>query len=168
MGVSIDTSKRKTFNVDLNIVPFIDLMSCLTAFLLVTAAWVNIASVDVKPRGKTRDMPERECDTADCIYLSVLVEPDAIWIGQSRTNELDKIPNTSTGPDYQRLGERLKDIKKQPQWSDKDQIEIAVNSTAAHPISYQVMVAAMDTAVASGFRDVGITDPDGLATRPQI
>jgi biopolymer transport protein ExbD len=168
MGVSIDTSKRRTFNVELNIVPFIDLMSCLTAFLLVTAAWVNIASVDVKPRGKTRDMPSRDCDTADCIFLSVLVEPDAIWIGQSRTNELDKIPSTSSGPDFKRLGERLEDIKKQPQWSDHDQIEIAVYSTTAHPMSYQAMVAAMDTAVGAGFRDVGITDPDGLTTRPQI
>jgi len=36
MGAAIDTGgNKKSFDVELNIVPFIDLMSCLTAFLLV-------------------------------------------------------------------------------------------------------------------------------------
>ena len=81
--MAVDLSKHKGVNVELNIVPFIDLMSCLTAFLLVTAAWVNTAALDVRPQGKARD--GKPCDTDECVYLSVLVEPEAIWVGQSRT-----------------------------------------------------------------------------------
>ena len=49
MGAALGTGDKKSVNVDLNIVPFIDLMSCLTAFLLVTAVWVNIAQINIAP-----------------------------------------------------------------------------------------------------------------------
>jgi biopolymer transport protein ExbD len=165
--MALDLNKRKGLNVELNIVPFIDLMSCLTAFLLVTAAWVNTAALDIRPQGKARE-GGKECDEADCMYLSVLVEPEAIWVGQSRINELDRIPTTASGPDFAKLGERLRELKKIRYYADMDQIEVAVESTGRKPMSYQSMVAAMDTAVASGFRDVGISDPYSLRTRPTL
>src|SRR5262245_42438925 len=165
--MALDLSKRKGWNVELNIVPFIDLMSCLTAFLLVTAAWINTAALDIRPQGKSRE-GGRECDQADCMYLSVLVEPDAIWVGQSRINELDRIPTTASGPDFAKLGERLRELRKLRYYSDMQQIEVAVESSRARPMSYQSMVAAMDTAVAAGFRDVGISDPNSLTTRPTL
>ena len=34
MGASVGTGEGKSSNIELNIVPFIDLMSCLVAFLL--------------------------------------------------------------------------------------------------------------------------------------
>ena len=48
-------SDKRSVNVDLNIIPFIDLMSCLVAFLLVTAVWVNTARLDTKPVGRGGD-----------------------------------------------------------------------------------------------------------------
>jgi biopolymer transport protein ExbD len=52
MGAVIDSGNdRKNHNVDLNIVPYIDLMSCLTAFLLVVAVWIDIAQITIQPRG---------------------------------------------------------------------------------------------------------------------
>jgi biopolymer transport protein ExbD len=50
MGAAVGTGDgKKSVNVELNIVPFIDLMSCLTAFRLVTAVWVNIAQINIQP-----------------------------------------------------------------------------------------------------------------------
>ena len=68
MGASVGTGEGgKSVNVELNIVPFIDLMSCLTAFLLVTAVWVNIAQINIQPKGKTRDTAsvQQDCITID-------------------------------------------------------------------------------------------------------
>ena len=42
-------------------------------------------------------------------------------------------------------------------------LEIAALSTNAHPISYQSLVLAMDTAMKAGYPDVGVTDPSSLA-----
>src|SRR5476649_1311775 len=89
MGASVGTGDKKSVNVELNIVPFIDLMSCLTAFLLVTAVWVNIANLHPKVEGKAREGIK---DTEEP-KLSVLIEADDIWIGVSRVDEFQRIPN---------------------------------------------------------------------------
>jgi biopolymer transport protein ExbD len=41
-------------------------------------------------------------------------------------------------------------------------VEVAAASTTAHPIEYQQLVAAMDTAVRAGYPRVGVTDPQTL------
>jgi len=49
MGVSVDTGGKgrgKAQNVDLNLVPFIDFLSCLLAFLMMTAVWSEISSIE--------------------------------------------------------------------------------------------------------------------------
>src|ERR1700712_1452786 len=91
MGASVGTGDKKSVNVELNIIPFIDLMSCLTAFLLVTAVWVNIAQINIQPKGKTRDTSNVQKDD-DTVVLSVLVQADRIWVGLSRVNEFQEIP----------------------------------------------------------------------------
>ena len=56
MGAAVGTGEeggRKSVNVELNIVPFIDVMSCLTASLLITAVWVNIAQINIQPKART-------------------------------------------------------------------------------------------------------------------
>jgi biopolymer transport protein ExbD len=167
----IDTGDdKKGRNVELNIIPFIDLMSCLTAFLLVTAVWVHNAQLPISPKGKKiggdpcMDTPE-VCDQPK---LSVLVEPDRVWLGVSRVNEFEQIPNVAGKPDWERIEQRLKAQKASSFFTDRTDIEVAANSTASAPVSYQTLVAAMDVAVKVGFSDVGLTDPQGLSARPTM
>jgi biopolymer transport protein ExbD len=170
MGAAVGTETgKKTVNVEINIVPFIDLMSCLTAFLLVTAVWVNIAQLNVQPKGKTPDGPKCDGDECDDPKLSVLVESDKIWIGVSRVNDFEQIPNTAAGaPDWVRLEERLRFQKKSAFFEHKTSIEVAADSTKAQPIAYSDLIAAMDTAVKAGFVDVGLTDAHGLSAYPHM
>ena len=90
MGAAVGADDKKSVNVELNIVPFIDLMSCLTAFLLVTAVWVNIAQINIQPKGKSRDQQIREIEE-ERVTLSVLIQADRIWLGRSRINEFPSI-----------------------------------------------------------------------------
>ena len=55
MGASVGTNSAGSVDVELNVVPFIDLMSCLTAFLLVSAVWSSFAQISIKPKGLGRD-----------------------------------------------------------------------------------------------------------------
>ena len=68
MGQAIGTGDKKSVNVELNIVPFIDLMSCLTAFLLVTAVWVNLASVKNEPAGKAKSYEDWRKEFAGWLF----------------------------------------------------------------------------------------------------
>ena len=168
MGAAVGTDGKGSVNVELNIVPFIDLMSCLTAFLLVTAVWVNIAQINIQPKGKTRDQSNVDPED-DKVTLSVLVQSDKIWVGLSRVNEFQDIPKLATGDhDWDKFETTIKQHKTSAFFSDRADIEVAAESTIQSPVKYQDVIRAMDVAVKVGFIDVGLSDPAGLAARPQL
>ena len=167
MGAAIGTGDKKSVNVELNIIPFIDLMSCLTCFLLITAVWVNIAQLNIQPKGKTRDQAQVQQDD-EHVTLSVLVQSDKIWVGLSRVNEFQEIPKKAEDQDWDKLESTLKDHKASAFFTDRADIEIAAESTTAAPVKYQDIIHAMDLAVKVGFIDVGLSDPQGLAARPSL
>ena len=70
-----------------------------------------------RPRAPTWDLPSTSCCApgqpcldGDCAEprLSVLIDPDEIWVGVSRVNEFQKIPRTAAGHDWAKLEETLK------------------------------------------------------------
>jgi biopolymer transport protein ExbD len=168
MGAAVGTGDGgKSVNVELNIVPFIDLMSCLTAFLLITAVWVNIAQINIQPKGKNRDTSQVQQDD-EHVTLSVLVQSDRIWVGLSRVNEFQEIPMKADEHDWEKFETTLKEHKASAFFADRSDIEVAGESTTQAPVSYQDVIHAMDAAIKVGFLDVGLTDPAGLAARPQM
>lgn len=54
-GVPATARGRRALDATLNLVPFIDLLSCCIAFLLITAVWTTIARVDVATSGTSAD-----------------------------------------------------------------------------------------------------------------
>ena len=88
MGAAIDTGgDKKSVNVHLNIVPFIDLMSCLTAFLLVTAVWSNLAQISIKPKGVARETPDLPPEEELVRASHPSSRRGVIYVGLSRIQE---------------------------------------------------------------------------------
>ena len=145
------TQQKGSVNIELNIIPFIDLMSCLTAFLLVTAVWINMANVRNQQAGKqASDIPSKEHPT-----IAILLDRDSIQVSQSPSGQGAEL----AAGDWDKLETTLKSF----QGTDPQRVEIAALSTNAHPINYQSLVIAMDTAIKAGYPDVGVTDPSSLA-----
>ena len=169
MGAAIGAGDKKSVNVDLNIVPFIDLMSCLTAFLLVTAVWVNIAQLDLKPKGKSRD-PSQIKEDEEKVVLSVLIQPDSIWLVQSRIGEQQQIPRTGDPTVYWgTFSSSLAELKKSAFFVDRTDMELAAESISNdQKVVYQDLIYAMDIAKKTGFADIGLTDRDGLTAKPTL
>ena len=163
MGAAIDTGDKKSVDVHLNIVPFIDLMSCLTAFLLVTAVWSNLAQITIKPKGIARQA-EKTLDEEEPVRASILIQENTIWVGLSRINDFRQIPKTADTYEWKGLSELLKEHKESSYFQDRDDIEIA----AEDKVEYQVIISTMDTAISAGFIDVGLADPASLSARPQL
>jgi biopolymer transport protein ExbD len=160
MGASIDTGNdKRSVDVHLNIVPFIDLMSCLTAFLLVTAVWTNLAQISIKPRGVGGTQEEQP----QAIQASILIQENTIWVGLSRINEFRQVKKEGEEYDWAALREVLVEHKEN-HFQDRESIEVA----AEDAIPYESIIAVMDTAVDAGFKDVGLADPASLSARPQL
>ena len=81
MGAAVGTDDKKSVNVDVNIVPFIDLLSCLTAFLLVTAAWTKIAALPIAPEARAAYLQRRI--VRDLARLAAGFELAAPWPADS-------------------------------------------------------------------------------------
>jgi biopolymer transport protein ExbD len=152
MGQSLGTQEKGSVNVELNIVPFIDLMSCLAAFLLITAVWTNLSRIENEPAGKQRgERPDRETPPK----LAILIESDQILVSASPSGEARRVGAF----DWPGLEDALREFKTP---GELPAVEIAAESTNDHPIAYQQLIAAMDTAVKVGYPRVGVTDPTSL------
>lgn len=168
MGASLGASGGKgSVDVELNIVPFIDLMSVLASFLLATAVWVDNAQLDIKPRGKNRESQPIE-NVEEKQTLSVLIQSDRVWIGVTG-GDFQTVDKGSDGNfDWDDFEAKLKAHKESVYFSDRTDMEIAAESTDTAKVSYQDLIAAMDRAKVVGFIDPGISDPAGLSVRPQL
>ena len=164
MGASVGAEQGKSVNVELNIVPFIDLMSCLTAFLLVAAVWVNIAQVPATPTGRNRDGGE----APETPKLSLLVQADQLWLGVSRVNDVTRIARVDGEHDWEALAVELARQRAPGAFfADDSHLELAAESTTGAVVPYRDVVHAMDIAIAAGFKNVQLTDARGLSARPE-
>lgn len=163
MGAAIDTGDKKSVDVHLNIVPFIDLLSCLTAFLLVTAVWSNLAQISIKPKGIGRQT-EKTLEEEEPVRASILIQENLIWVGLSRVQDFRQVKKVGEDYDWNGLRTTLDEFKKTSYLADREDIEIA----AEDKIMYQTIITTMDTAISAGFRDVGLADPESLSARPQL
>jgi biopolymer transport protein ExbD len=167
MAGAIDTgdsgsSGKKETNVELQIIPFIDLMTVLTAFLLVTAVWTNLAQISIKPKGIGRDS-EKILEEEPPANISVLLTKSDIWVGVSGlAGDRRQIKNLSeTEYDWAGVEEVLAELKEDSRFIRRIDIELA----AEDEVSYEQIIAGMDSAIATGFRDVGFVDPQSLSVR---
>ena len=140
--------RRKAVDADLNLVPYIDLLTCMVAFLLITAVWSHLARLEVKQRGQTEDESEIEPPTK----LEIVVHRDGFTLIADRDQKpLPKRPD-GDALDYERLGVELRAFKGLH--PDKPDVEVA----SEDEIAFDTIIRTMDVALASGFPDVSLVD----------
>ena len=147
MGVSVEGGKGrgKGMMVDLNLVPFIDFMSCLIAFLMIAAVWTQIASLDVEQSVSNEppvDPPPQ--DTPPVPPLTVHVKADGHWIGR-KVEEGVQVPKDGDKYDYKKLEELMaKDH------TDLPAEEMVVINTD-DGVAYEEMVQVLDLSRKIGY-----------------
>ncbi len=156
MGVSVGNDGGGGVDVEINVVPFIDLMSCLTAFLLVTAVWSQFAQINIRPKGLSKAPTEKMDEDLD-VHAGVLLTANEIWVGHS-AGDRRQVSNTGDGYDWESLEEILAEYKEMPAFDDRYEIEIG----AEDDVMYQTVIDAMDSALAKGFIDLGYVDPASM------
>ena len=152
--------KPKEYNVNINFTPFIDLLSSVTVFLLVTAVWTHYSQINIQPKGLGRDA-EDVLQEEEPITASILITENEIWAGLSIGERIQIRNPTADRHDWQGLEEVLSEFIEMSAFDDRSDIEVA----AEDRVHYQAVITTMDTAIIAGFDDIGFVDPASLTVK---
>jgi len=138
-------SGKKPLDAELNLVPFIDLLSCCISFLLITAVWTQIAGLQVASSGGP---PEPQPKQESTIEVRLLLNDKGYQLMMAGAS-LD-IPKVNGGFDRRTLAEKLKTLKT----SLPDQSAITVQPEDT--VAYADLVETVDTAMGEQLRNVTV------------
>lgn len=146
MERSGSSGRGRNTNVDLNLVPFIDLMSVLITFLLISAVWTQVSMIQLGASFlspiDTEQNDYKPPPHEDLILkLDVLASGYVLKIG----TETKPIPKKNNAYDLITLATELTKVKKM--YPAKGGIKISI----ADDIIYEFVIAVMDTGLKSGF-----------------
>ena len=85
MSVSVDTGGKggkKALNAELNLVPYIDLLTCMVAFLLITAVWTQLARLQTQQKGQGQAGEETPPEIQVKVVILVNQEGFNLVVGQ--------------------------------------------------------------------------------------
>ena len=132
---------------ELNLTPYVDLMSTLIVFLLMTAVWNQISVLSTDTGGVTSsDSPANDPNR---VNLSLTVMPAYVELAENQT--LTRIPHMSGKIDRQKLGDFLKS------WKIKYPTRTDVILNTDNSVTYRMLITAFDELVGNEFSDVGVS-----------
>lgn len=123
---------RRSVDAPLNMVPMIDLLASMIAFLLMTAVWVHVGQVQatqpVSPSSEPTIVTPAE-------HLTVALSPDSVRVGATAADAVTVAGRT-------RRIERLRELLLRRHQAAPHLREVWIQSDGA--VSYQDVVEAMD------------------------
>ncbi len=145
-----DSRGGRTSNVDVNIVPFIDLMSVLIIFLLITAVWTQVSMIQIGSSvygQKSKDEAVQPPPRAEIPFkLDIIASGYNILIGKQVIN----IPKSGADYNIEKLKTEVKKIKEM--YPEKVDAIIDMNDQLA----YGNLIEGMDALLDSGFPEISI------------
>ena len=135
------TGGKKAVDFNLNLVPFIDLMSAMISFLLITAVWTQVAKIDVK---QTLNLPSEDQPPPppeeEKLNLTVLVKSTGYSV-QKKGAVFKEIEKKGDEYDTATLSETLKQVRAEH--PDNEDIQV----TCEDKVPYQQLISVMDIAL---------------------
>jgi biopolymer transport protein TolR len=140
---------KKALDANLNLVPFIDLLSCCISFLLITAVWTQIAGLQVASSGGPPDSEKKQEQTID-VKLMLSDKGYSLTMAGAAI-EIPKVAKEGAQAfDFKTLGEKLKTLKA----SLPDQNAITVQPEDA--VAYEDLVSTVDACLGQQLRNVTV------------
>ena len=134
----------RNLNHDLNLVPFIDLLTVCITFLIMTAVWTQLSSLKVDQAISDPNADPVEQDTPPVPPLTVHVRSDGLWMGR----------NIEQGKNYNKVGEDYDwETLKQDFATDREAYpeETQVVIVTDDGVDYEFMVKALDISRQHGY-----------------
>jgi biopolymer transport protein ExbD len=143
---------------ELNLVPFIDLLSCLISFLLITAVWTQISAVQARSTGSlSQDTPPPEDNPNKTSVRVLLTEKGYTLSIANQPSELPKAATEAKGTttpgryDVKTLSDKLKEV--QARYVEQKAVTIAAEDT----VQYEDLIGTIDAVAALKLDEISVT-----------
>lgn len=150
----VETGKgaKKGVNGEINLVPFIDLLSCLISFLLMTAVWTQVSTLQVSQTGGLSSETKEDKNENTTDVRVTMTDRGYVFVAAGTQVEIPKTTiDGRLGYDTNTLVEKLKVIKNQfPE-------QRAVTVASEDATLYEDLVHTVDVIVANELPDVSVT-----------
>lgn len=151
--------KKKSLDSELNLVPFIDLLSCLISFLLITAVWTQVTAVQARSTGSlSENNPPEEPNPNKTSVRVLLTEKGYTLSVANQPTELVKAQsevkgNTTPGRyDTKALADKLKtDVKAR--YSEQKAVTVAAEDS----VQFEDLIGTIDAIAALDLPEISVT-----------
>ena len=140
----------KSVNVDLNLVPFIDLMSVCISFLLITAVWTQVSMIQLGSSmysKKTQEEMPKPPPKADFPFR-VDIKQNGFQVIAGV--EKKQIPISNGEYNFEALKVELDRVKQLNPEKDDGVL------TMADELAYELLIKTMDRMLGSGFSQISV------------
>ena len=152
MGHILDNNSESSV-VELNLVPFIDLMSVCIIFLLITAVWTQISMIQLGTSVYAKKMDDEPAPPLQTPHAEVPFRIDVLSEGYKMVlgSQVILIPMSNREKyDHEELAKQLQAVKK----VYPDKVDVVV--TSEDRLLYKHLIMAMDLLLSAGFPQVTI------------
>ena len=135
-------------NVDVNLVPFIDLMSVLIVFMLLTAVWTQISMIQLGSSIYSKHQDDEPIAKQEDKELRLDIKKSGysiVFAGKSFP-----IPKTGDGYDVEGLRKLLLKIK------DQNPDQKAAQIMVSEDLQFDVFIQGMDVLLQAKFPNIGV------------
>ena len=159
MRKKIGLGSKKELDADLNLTPFIDLLSTIVCFLLITAVWIEIGAVEIKQSKGTEAAASKKISyDLDLVYKT----PTDLRLNLKRNGKRVKAFKVQT-KDEVSFQAKLHDIIQNKVLKFKNKaIEIATATvTPRTSVNYGNLVQTLDTLRKNEIINIGVLSAGG-------
>ena len=145
---------KKSLDVAINLVPFIDLMAVTISFLIMTAVWTQIGRLQVaQAGGPSMEDEQKQEEQTKTVQLTLYITPTEIKLTADQT-AFEPIALTRDGKqrlDLAPLGARFKELKGQ--FPDQSAITLQTEDK----VRYEDLVRIIDECIGSGLPQISVS-----------
>ena len=142
---------KKPLDASVNLVPFIDLLSCCLAFLLITAVWTQLGRLQVSQSGQSAAEEQPQENKPPPPSLLITEKELKLSVGGLQYDPIPITRDDKGRVDLKKLVENLGKVKaEQP-----DQASITLQTE--DNVLYEDLVRIIDTCIGSQFPSVSVS-----------
>ena len=146
--------ERKSKESDVNIIPVMNIFLLLIPFLLLTAAFVRLAVVELSlPSLNKGSNAQTQLDRQNLILIILSVKENGFQLKAIKDKNIKFDPIKKNGDNYlySKLAEQLKDLKSKYPFAE----DIIISPGAM--VKYDVIIKVMDQCRETGFPNVSLS-----------